>query len=95
MEIISVVERTARPRCLGSVFQKIYECNFSLDPIRQHLKDFYEPQGGVEFAHLEGATFVLQQCRICSLIFQGQIGNDFLLRISQGSTASPDASRAL
>ncbi len=74
------VERAECPGCLGGNSCTIFECEFCTDPIGQYLKDFYDPQGGVEFEFLEGASFALRQCRNCSLIFQGQIGNDFLLK---------------
>ncbi len=73
------VERTECPCCLSGACQTLYECEFRTDPIRQYLRDFYDPQGGVEYEFLEGASLVLQQCHTCGLIFQGQIGNDFLL----------------
>ena len=73
------IERTVCPCCTSSDCHTIYECAFDADPIRQYLRDHYEPQGGVEFEFLQGARFVLQQCRTCSLIFQAQIGNDVLM----------------
>ena len=73
------IERTVCPCCANSDCHTIYECAFDADPIRQYLRDHYEPQGGVEFEFLQGARFVLQQCRTCSVIFQAQIGNDVLM----------------
>jgi hypothetical protein len=52
-------------------------------------------KGGVEFEYLQGARFVLQQCRTCGLIFQGQIGNDVLMHKLYEEWIDPAHARAL
>jgi 2-polyprenyl-3-methyl-5-hydroxy-6-metoxy-1,4-benzoquinol methylase len=89
------IERTVCPCCTGSDCHTIYECAFDADPIRQYLRDYYEWQGGVEFEYLQGARFVLQQCRTCSLIFQAQIGNDVLMHKLYEEWIDPAYARAL
>lgn len=74
------VERQFCPCCLSSAFDVLYQCPFTSDPIRQYLKDVYDPQGGVDFSYLEGAGYVLRRCRSCFLLYQAEIGNDFLQR---------------
>jgi 2-polyprenyl-3-methyl-5-hydroxy-6-metoxy-1,4-benzoquinol methylase len=88
------IERKVCPCCTDSDFRTIYECGFDEDPIRQYLRDFYEPQGGVDFECLRGADFVLQKCRACGLIFQGQIGNEVLLHKLYEEWIDPARARA-
>src|SRR5262249_15608581 len=45
--------------------------------------------------YLHGASFVLRQCRECSLIFQGQIGNDFVLQKLYEEWIDPSRARVI
>jgi hypothetical protein len=89
------IERTACPCCVSTDIRTIYECGFDVDPIRAYLEAFYEAQGGVEFEYLQGASFVVRQCGQCNLIFQGQIGNDFLLQKLYEEWINPSRARAI
>jgi 2-polyprenyl-3-methyl-5-hydroxy-6-metoxy-1,4-benzoquinol methylase len=44
------------------------------------LKDFYSPQGGVEFNYLKDVNYTLVECHDCDLIFQEEIPNDSLMQ---------------
>lgn len=74
------IDRAECPGCLGSVYDTVYQRPFDSDPIKQYLKDFYDPQGGVELEYLRDAHYVLRRCRDCTLVFQGQIPNPFLMQ---------------
>ncbi len=74
------VERTSCPCCGCCESDTLYECALDEDPMRQYLKNFYASPGGVEFEYLRGARFELRRCRACTLLYQAQIGNEFLLK---------------
>ena len=83
------IERPTCPCCGGVRCERLYECPFDADPIRQYLTGFYGPAGGVGFEYLKGASFILERCAACHLLFQRQVGNDFLLRqLYDGSNAA-------
>ena len=63
------IERAWCPACQCPDSRTLYDCPFDRDPIRQYLRDFYEPQGGAELECLEGARYVARPCRA-----PGQIG---------------------
>lgn len=67
------------PCCSEKIGALIYEKPFCAPPIRNYLEAFYQPQGGVEFEFLEGASFTLIECAGCGLIFQKHIPNDSLM----------------
>ncbi len=51
------------------------------DPeLKQYLESFYEPQGGVQFSYLEDQDYVLSECLKCTLIYQKEIPNPFLMK---------------
>jgi hypothetical protein len=57
----------------------LYAFKFTDPQIREFLRYFYGPQGGVESQYLENAQFILDECRDCGLIYQRQIPGDFLM----------------
>lgn len=72
------VTRTACPVCGGGQWTFWYTCPFTVAPIRDYLEAFYMRQGGVEFEYLEGAEYVVVECRDCGLVFQRDIPDDWL-----------------
>ncbi|MEO8354235.1 MAG: class I SAM-dependent methyltransferase [Chthoniobacteraceae bacterium] len=73
------VTRTQCPACGSTSGRTLYDRLFTESPIRDYLVSFYEPQGGVEFACLEDASFTLLECEVCGLIYQKFIANDALM----------------
>ncbi len=73
------VTRTQCPACGSTTGAVLYEQPFTESLIRDYLVSFYEPQGGVEFAYLEGANFTLVECADCEVIYQKHIANDDLM----------------
>ena len=73
------VIRDECPACASENLEVIYENPFDEPPIRDYLDAFYSPQGRLEYAYLREAVYSLCECRICGLIFQGQVPNDRLM----------------
>ena len=73
------IRREMCPACKSKGFTKLYSIGYNSPTIVEYLKNFYDPQGGVEFEYLDGVEFNLQECNNCSLIFQEYIPNDFLM----------------
>lgn len=79
MSKIWFVKREEYPACASGNFRTIYQCQYDRSPIADYSVDFYLPQGMVEFEYLEGYAYVLSECDACSLIFQRDIPNEFLM----------------
>lgn len=71
--------RQSCPCCAGEGGALLYDTPFCGSPIREYLETFYQPQGGVEFDWLEGASFTLIECAGCGLIYQKHVANDDLM----------------
>ena len=71
--------RECCPCCAGEGGAVRYDKLFCDPPIREYLEAFYQPQGGVEFRFLDGASFTLIECAGCGLIYQKHIANDELM----------------
>jgi 2-polyprenyl-3-methyl-5-hydroxy-6-metoxy-1,4-benzoquinol methylase len=67
------------PACNSGEQEIIYSSGYQKEHIKKYLHDFYDKQGGVEFEYLDGANFILAECKNCQLIFQKEIPNDFLM----------------
>jgi len=66
------------PVCASAGFRILYQNQYDEAPLKDYLVNFYSPQGMVEFEYLEGATYLLCECDLCSLIFQRDIPNESL-----------------
>ena len=58
----------------------IYSRDFQDSQIREYLRSFYSSQGSIESEYLEGASFILEECKRCGLVYQKQIPDDFLAK---------------
>lgn len=67
------VTRERCPACDGPGATTLYACDFTEDPVRQYLVDFYNPQGGVDFGYLAGGHYELRGCSSCALVYQRQV----------------------
>jgi SAM-dependent methyltransferase len=89
------VTRAACPACGGAALKEIYACGFREPPVRDYLRDFYQPVGGVDFARLEGASYVLCECAACGMVFQRDVPGDELMVELYERWIDPVKSRAL
>jgi 2-polyprenyl-3-methyl-5-hydroxy-6-metoxy-1,4-benzoquinol methylase len=71
--------RKSCPACNSERFKEIYRIQYDQESISDYLESFYSPQGGVDLRYLKNATYCLCECSECSLIFQKEIPNDFLM----------------
>lgn len=73
------VKRELCPACRSKDHSTLYSCSY-LDPsLRRYLESGYNRQGKIEFEYLRDATYVLEECSDCGLVFQNEIPNDFLM----------------
>ncbi len=72
-------KRTNCPACTSERRREVYSAPFTEPPVSTHLREYYAAYGGVEFEYLAGASFVLDECLECGLIYQRFIPNDFLM----------------
>ncbi|MBK9738935.1 MAG: class I SAM-dependent methyltransferase [Actinobacteria bacterium] len=73
------LQRTACPICGATRSEGIYNAPYNSKSLTDYLKAFYDPQGGVEFAYLDGAEYSLRACQACSGIYQEFIPNEALM----------------
>jgi 2-polyprenyl-3-methyl-5-hydroxy-6-metoxy-1,4-benzoquinol methylase len=74
------VTRPVCPGCGSDHRRTLYSCGYLQPPIYDYLKSYYTRPGGIEFEYLQGASYTLDQCQNCSLVYQEQIPNHFLLK---------------
>jgi SAM-dependent methyltransferase len=81
MESSYFTKRTFCPVCRSAeaFHRERVRLPYESPALREHLRDFYAQQGGVEFEYLDGAAYVLQECTRCGLIFQADVPNDTLM----------------
>jgi transcription elongation factor Elf1 len=73
------VKRELCPACDSHHYSRIFSSDYLNPTLKRYLTDFYGPQGKVEFAYLEDATYALEECHDCGLVFQSEVPNDFLM----------------
>lgn len=71
--------RAVCPACQNTAGQTLFESGYTESPIKEYLDEFYSLQGGVEFEYLSEGRFILYECSACSLVYQQEIPNDFLM----------------
>jgi SAM-dependent methyltransferase len=86
------VERRGCPVCESRSLDELYRCPYTAPPLRDFLETKYAQRGSVDFSLLEGADYVLQRCRDCTLVFQAQIPNEALADIVYERWTDPDRS---
>lgn len=72
------IRRKACPACGYREHKAIYSCSFNQAPFRPYLESYYGSRA--EFEYLKGATFILDECNNCGLIYQREIPDDFLMK---------------
>jgi 2-polyprenyl-3-methyl-5-hydroxy-6-metoxy-1,4-benzoquinol methylase len=72
--------REACPGCGSPRRRTLYAQPYDQPPISDYLRSFYKRLGDDAFTLLAGVSFTLDQCQDCSLIFQVEIPDNFLLK---------------
>jgi len=67
------------PVCRNTDTDPIYECSYTEDPVRSLVLSNYDEQGYVDWSLLAGATFAVDHCGRCDLIYQRNVPGDLLL----------------
>ena len=75
------------PACASKDFKTIYENRFDQPPLKDYLLDFYSQRA--EFKYLEGASYILYECKNCGLIYQRDIPNKALMEKLYGQWIAP------
>jgi len=75
--------RTSCPACGTDNKTTLLDYPYTAGPIREHLDWYYKTIGdGVEFEYLENASYILDECLSCHLVYQREIpGDDLLARL--------------
>jgi hypothetical protein len=73
------IARECCPGCDSPGLRTLYSNPFTEPPIRGYLEGFYRPQGGIQMDLLKGATYILDRCDECGLVYQREAPDDFIL----------------
>lgn len=84
------IERTCCPVCNKIKNKPFYSIPYESNEIKSYLKNFYEPQGKIEFEYLQNVNYNLIKCDDCKLIYQEFVPNDELLNILYESWINPE-----
>lgn len=75
-----LLERTCCPSCHATAVRELYRCAYAEPALQAYLTAAYRVVGhGIEYEYLDGATFILDECTNCELIYQRQIPDDGLM----------------
>jgi 2-polyprenyl-3-methyl-5-hydroxy-6-metoxy-1,4-benzoquinol methylase len=83
------VERESCPSCESKEHMTIYSCGYLESPIRQYIESYYSKKLSIDFEYLNGATYILDKCNNCGLVYQREIPNDFLMNKLYGEWLYP------
>jgi SAM-dependent methyltransferase len=78
MDKFDFIIRERCPVCNSADSKTLYFCEYEKSPVKEYLVKYYQPHGEIEFEYLRGASYILEECRDCGLIFQKQVPNDAL-----------------
>lgn len=74
--------RQSCPACQSDNVRAIYECSYTDDKLQNYLDNAYKTVGpGIEYGYLERASYRLDECGQCELIYQSTIPNDELMEV--------------
>ena len=73
------ITRTECPACKSRSISEIYSLPYSDKRIKDYLLNFYNAQGTIELDYLADASYTLNECQECELIFQKEIPGDKLM----------------
>lgn len=67
-------QRDICPCCLSASSNKLYSIPYSSPELKNYFKRLYDDLGpGVEFEYLEGANYIVQECKACGAIYQKDV----------------------
>ena len=72
-----MLSRDSCPGCSYPDASILQDIAYSEEPLREHLDSFYAAYE-IEHQFLEGARYILAECKRCGLIYQTEVPNDFL-----------------
>jgi SAM-dependent methyltransferase len=84
------VSRDACPVCASTELRELFSCPYTREPIRGFVDRWFTYTGRVDFELLEGADYVLQECRSCGLIFQQYVPDEDLAEIVYERWSDPE-----
>ena len=82
--------RASCPACGTAAVQALFARPYAEEKLRRALERFYAEVGGLDYAHLLGADYVVQACEGCGLAFQRDVPDDFLLAKLYEEWISPE-----
>lgn len=71
--------RSHCPACGGRRAQPLLSRSYDEPELRSALEDFYAAVGQLDYIWLREATYALQRCEDCLLVFQQYVPDDFVL----------------
>jgi 2-polyprenyl-3-methyl-5-hydroxy-6-metoxy-1,4-benzoquinol methylase len=80
MEPQYFINREKCPGCAAGPAETIYRHSFLEPPLKDFLGKAFAEVGRIEFDYLAGATYILQECGNCGLIYQQQIPDGALIK---------------
>lgn len=84
------VTRTSCPACGGHEAVSLFRRSYDEPVFRRGLETFYAEVGGLDYAALQGAEYVLRACSSCGLVYQRDIPDDSLLARLYEEWISPE-----
>lgn len=78
------------PGCRSSEYDLLYSRAYLENPLKDYLQAFYASVGRIEMEYLDGARFILKQCRRCGLVFQQEIPNETIQHLLYEKWIAPD-----
>lgn len=84
------ISRNSCPCCQSSLVEQIYSKSYESNELVHYLKEFYLPQGTIDFSLLKDVDYVLMNCITCELVYQKNVPNDELLKILYDQWIDPD-----
>lgn len=64
------ISRNQCPCCQSSSTIQIYSKSYESNELVHYLKEFYLPQGTIDFDKLRNVDYTLMKCPTCELIYQ-------------------------
>jgi SAM-dependent methyltransferase len=73
------VVRDACPSCTSIDYNVIYSSLFLQSPLKEFITNYYSKHGTIEIEYLKDASYTLEECKNCGLIYQKEVPNNILM----------------